>query len=135
MEAAGHPAAVRAARDNPDPSTRALPDSPKAHILATAQVVVVRDKVLADEREIDGAGIGARFDEVQVASNGRRCSGEIAGMNRIFRPAMPNGLTLEFQLARSLRCLNADAIVSVGPGSDPGVERRGGIHVDRSNVI
>ena len=115
--------------------TPALPDSPKAHILAATQVVVVGDKILADEREIDDTGVGARFDEVQVVSNGGRFSGEITGIDRIFCSAMPNGLTLEFHLARSFRGLNADAIVSVDPVSEPGVERRGGIERDRPNVF
>src|ERR1017187_6195249 len=79
-------------------------------------------------------GVGALFDEVQAVSGGHRLTGEIACVNHI-SVAMPRGLSLQIQFSRGFRRLNPDAILSVSPGSEPRIQRRGWIEVDRTNVL
>src|ERR1017187_4217072 len=111
-----------------------LPDAPKPHVHPTAPGVVVSDKILANQREIDGAGIGALFDEVQSVPGGSRFTGEIARMHHP-SSAMPGGLSFKIQPSRRFRWLNPDAILSVRPGADPRIQRRGCLEVDRTNVL
>ena len=61
-------------------------------------------------------------------------TGETARMNHA-SSAMPGGLSFKIQPSRRFRWLNPDAILSVRPGSEPRIQRRGWIEGDRTDVL
>ena len=111
-----------------------LPEARKPHVHAAARRVIVSDKILANEREIDGTRAGAIFNEAQMVSVRSGFACEVAKMNNISL-SVPESLSLEIQAARSFRHSNHYAVPPDLPGSEPSSQRRAWIEVDRANVL
>ncbi len=69
----------------------ALPNAPKSDIRAAAAIVIVRENIFAQQRQIDVAGI---IFDMQVVTGWVRFCGKFACVH-IISEAMPIGLTLE----------------------------------------